>query len=72
MDNFLSRLVEHGEIAEGDARKLIREVLDRREKLEKERRAEREHNRAAAGVTKADLDTLNARIAELNKQIGRT
>jgi len=70
---FLDRLVERGEMAEADARKLVREVMDRREKLEIERREQARSTRAAAGTdraaTRADIDALNARIADLTRQI---
>jgi len=69
IEGFVSRLVERGEMAEKDARKLVQEVLDRREKLEKERRASREQSRAGAAATRADVEALSARIAELNKKI---
>jgi polyhydroxyalkanoate synthesis regulator phasin len=68
LDRFVDRLVEHGELAEKDARKLVREVLDRREKMEKERQLERERIRASR-VTKADVEAMTARINELQKQI---
>ncbi len=70
VNNFLDRLVERGEMAEADARKLVREVTERRQKLERERR---EAVRGAAPVehaaTRADIESLNARIAELTRQI---
>lgn len=75
INNFLDRLVDRGEMAEADARKLVREVMDRREKLEQERRqeikAQRTHKVEAAGpvATKADVEALNERIAELTRQI---
>ena len=72
MNNFLDRLVERGEMAETDARSLVREVMERREKLESERMA-RPAPASAAGAkssaTRADIDSLNARIAELTRQI---
>lgn len=67
ISSFISRLAERGEIAEGDARKLIREVLESREKLEEEQKLEQERQRAVP--SKTEIDTLNARIAELNKKI---
>ena len=70
VNNFLDRLVERGEMAETDARKLVREVMDRREKLEQERRERTgtvEARQPAA--TRADIDALNARVAELTRQI---
>lgn len=70
---FLDRLVERGEMAETDARKLVREVMDRREKLEKERREHiRETRKSAVSestATRSDIEALNARIAELTRQI---
>lgn len=68
MENFFNRMVERGEIAESDAHKLIREVMDRREKLEKEKHAQDQKAHPAA-ATKADVDALTARIAELTRQI---
>jgi polyhydroxyalkanoate synthesis regulator phasin len=69
IEGFVSRLVERGEIAEKDARKLVQELLDRREKLEKERRTMREQSKSSAAATRADVEALSARIAELNKKI---
>ncbi|HEY9078203.1 MAG TPA: hypothetical protein VIO61_16835 [Anaerolineaceae bacterium] len=65
---FVERLVERGELAESDARKLLREVLDKREKLAKEKRAQEEKAKSPA-VTKADVEALAARIAELTRQV---
>ncbi len=67
VDNFVNRLVEHGEMAEKEARKLAQEILEYREKIEEEHRSERAHR--TSGVTKADIESLNAKIAELNKKI---
>lgn len=73
VNNFLDRLVERGEMAETDARNLVREVMDKREKLEQERKQTvRAGRQAAAGertATRADIEALNARIAELTRQI---
>ncbi len=66
---FLDRLVERGEMAEADARKLVHEVMDRREKLERERRQQVQETRRPAAATRADIETLNTRIAELTRQI---
>jgi polyhydroxyalkanoate synthesis regulator phasin len=65
---FIDRLVERGEMAESDARKLVREIIDRREKLERERRRD-EQKGGAAAATKADIEALTARVAELTRQI---
>ncbi len=66
MESFVNRLVQKGELAENDARRLIKEVMDRREKMAQEKAAQ-VHPPAAA--TKADIDALAAKIAELNKKI---
>lgn len=71
INNFLDRLVERGEMAEADARKLVREVAERREKLEHERRqaTRTAASSAAPAATRADIEALNARVAELTRQI---
>lgn len=67
---FLDRLVERGEMAESDARKLVKEVMDRRVRLESERRTQiKEARQQPAPATRADVEALNARIAELTRQI---
>ncbi len=67
MSSFVDRLVERGEMAENDARKLVREIMDRREKLEHDRK---QHDKKVAGsASKSDLEALTARIAELTRQV---
>lgn len=67
MERFLNLLVERGEMAEKDARQLIREILDRRDQMMRERKAEAAPPPSAA--TKADIEALSAKITELNKKI---
>lgn len=73
INNFLDKLVERGEMADSDARKLVREVMDRRENLERERRDQLKERRAAKTAehtpTRADIEALNERVAELTRQI---
>ncbi|HMN60678.1 MAG TPA: hypothetical protein PJ988_09965 [Anaerolinea sp.] len=69
INNFVDRLVERGEIAEGDARNLVREIIDRREKLEREHKTQAQKAAGDTTVTKADIETLTARIADLSRQI---
>ncbi len=69
MNGFVDRLVERGEMAEADARKLVREVLDRREKTDRERKLRGKKGGAEAAATKADVEALGARISELMRQI---
>ena len=68
VDNFINKLVDHGEIAEQDARKLVQEVKDRREKMLKDREAERKKKQATV-ASKSEIDALNKRIDELKKQL---
>jgi len=65
--HFVTRLAERGEIAEKDARVLIREVFESREKLEKEQKETEEQKSNQA--SRAEIDELNNRIVELNKKI---
>ena len=65
--HYVSKLAERGEIAEKDARNLIREVFESREKLEKEQKEEEE--KRANQASRAEIDDLNNRIAELNRKI---
>jgi polyhydroxyalkanoate synthesis regulator phasin len=69
MNNFLDRLVERGEMAESESRKLVREIIDRREKLERERKSQEKKASGEASVSKADIEALTARIADLTRQI---
>lgn len=66
---FVNRLVEKGEIVERDARRLIQEVLEERERLERERKAKQAETGVAGPATKADIEALSAKIAELQKRI---
>lgn len=68
IDGFVTRLAERGEIAEADARRLAREMMDRREKMIKDKQAEEKRNRPSV-ATKADIEALNNRIAELTKRL---
>ena len=66
---FVSRLVDRGEIAEKDARGLVKEVLDSREKVAREKIEEIRRNRPVTVATKSDIEELNAKIAELSKKL---
>ena len=69
INRLLDNLVERGEVAESDARKMVREVVDRRDKLEQERREQAAKARKPEAATRTDIEALNARIAELTRQI---
>jgi polyhydroxyalkanoate synthesis regulator phasin len=65
--NYVTKLAERGEIAEKDARTLIREVFESRQKLEKEQKEVEEQKSNQA--TQTEIEELNARIAALNQKI---
>jgi polyhydroxyalkanoate synthesis regulator phasin len=67
IEGFVNRLVDRGEIAEKDARKLVRDIIDRREKMEREKKAP--HQAAQPAATKADVEALTEKIAELTKKL---
>ena len=74
VEDFVNRLIERGEIAEKDGRKLIKEVMDRRkkgaEKAEDEvtKRVETVLDRMSV-PSKADIDALSEKITELSKKV---
>lgn len=74
IEEFVNRLVERGEIAEKDGRKLLSEVMDRRKKDVE--RTEDEVTKRIESVmdrmsvpSKADIDTLSEKISVLTKKI---
>jgi poly(hydroxyalkanoate) granule-associated protein len=74
VDEFVDRLVERGEIAEKDGKKLVREMMDRRRK--QARKAEEEMDTRVHDLlsrmnipTKSDIDALSAKIAALTKKV---
>ncbi|NOZ06260.1 MAG: poly(hydroxyalkanoate) granule-associated protein [Chloroflexi bacterium] len=74
IEDFVTRLVDKGEIAEKDGRKLVKDVLERRRK-----RAERFGEVVDEGLervlsllnlpTKGDITELSERVAELSRQV---
>lgn len=69
LSNFVDRMVEKGEIAEQEARRLVQEAVERREKLEKERAANREKAKTAGTTTAEEAEALEKKIEELKQQI---
>lgn len=74
VEEFIDRLVERGEIAEKDGKKLVREVIDRRKK--DAQKAEDEIGKRVEDAlgrmsipAKADIDALSDKIAALSKKI---
>lgn len=78
IEDFVSKLVERGEIADGDARKLLVDVLDRRKKILQggTKKAEVEYERRVEGLlsrmnipTKSEIDLLSEKIALLSDKV---
>ena len=74
IEDFVEKLVERGEIAEKDGKKLVREVIDKRKKDVS--KAEDELNKRIDEVvvrmdvpTKADIDALGEQINELSDKV---
>ena len=73
IEDFVNRLVDRGEIAEKDGRRLVKDVLEkRREQGSVEHKLDQSMERFLARLnvpTKSDVEALNARIAELTQKI---
>jgi poly(hydroxyalkanoate) granule-associated protein len=74
VEDFVDKLIERGEIAEKDGRKLVHEVMDRRKKDAE--KAEDEVTKRVESVmermsvpTKADIDALSEKIVALSKKV---
>ncbi len=74
IEEFINKLVERGEIAEQDGKKLVGEVMERRKKFQK--KTEGEMNKQVEQIlermdvpTKGDIDSLSKKITALSKKI---
>jgi poly(hydroxyalkanoate) granule-associated protein len=74
IESFVKKLVERGEIAEQDGKKLVREVTERRKKETK--KAEDELDKRVEELldrmnvpTKSDIEALSAKITALTKKV---
>lgn len=74
VEDFVARLVERGEIAEKDGKKLVRDVMEKRKKEAK--KAEGELDKRIEQIlgrmnvpTKADIEALSAKITSLTKKV---
>jgi poly(hydroxyalkanoate) granule-associated protein len=74
IESFVKKLVERGEIAEKDGKKLVREVMERRKKEAK--KAEDELDKRVEDLlarmsvpTKSDIEALSAKITALTKKV---
>ena len=74
LEDFVGKLVERGEIAEKDGKKLVKDVLARRKK--ETEKAENQFTQRIEDVlsqlnvpSKADIDTLGEKVATLSKKV---
>jgi poly(hydroxyalkanoate) granule-associated protein len=73
-EEFINRLVERGEIAEKDGRKLVRELMDKRKhnisKVQDSASSHLEEVLQRMNVpTKADIEMLSQKVAELAEKL---
>ena len=78
IEDFVGKLVERGEIADGDARKLISDVIDRRKKTlqDSSKRAEEGVDRRIESLlarmnipSKSEIETLSEKISVLSRKV---
>jgi len=78
VEEFVNKLIERGEIAEKDGRKLINEVVEKRKKKAQDttQNAQEEVDKRLEGMldrlnipTKSDIDALNAKVTELTHKV---
>ena len=74
VEKFVAKLVERGEIAEQDGKKLVGDVMEKRKQEAK--KAEGELDKRLEDLldrmnvpTKTDIDALSAKITELSKKV---
>ena len=74
METFVDRLVERGQIAEQDGKRLVRDMMERRR--DQTQRAEEELERRMESMlshmnvpSKSDIDSLSAKISELSRKV---
>jgi poly(hydroxyalkanoate) granule-associated protein len=74
LENLAQRLVERGQIAEKDSKRLIREIMDRRR--QETERAEKQVEKRVEEIlqhmnvpTKSDIEALSAKIEALSKKV---
>ncbi len=78
VEEFVNKLIDRGEIAEKDGRKLINEVVEKRKKKAQDttHMAQDEVDKRLEGLldklnipTKSDIDALNAKVTELTAKV---
>lgn len=78
IEDFVNKLVERGEIADGDARKLISDVSDKRKRIltDQRKKAEGELDKSIEGIlsrmnipTKGEIDSLSRKLVDLSDKV---
>jgi poly(hydroxyalkanoate) granule-associated protein len=78
IEEFVNKLIERGEIAEKDGRKLINEIVEKRKKKAQEstQAAQDGVDKRLEGLldrlnipTKSDIDALNVKVTELTNKV---
>lgn len=74
VEDLVNKLIERGEIAEKDGRKLVDEVIDKRKKTADKMKGKFDKRlddllERLNVPTRADIDALNAKITELSAKI---
>lgn len=78
IEDFVNKMVERGEIADGDARKLVSDVVDRRKQTVHEgtKKAEEELDKRVESLlsrmnipSKSEIEQLSEKISELSKKV---
>lgn len=78
IEDFVNKLVERGEIADGDARKLVSDVGEKRKRLlqDQRKKAEEEIDKSIENIlsrmnipSKGEIDSLSRKIADLSDKV---
>lgn len=77
-EDFVNKMVERGEIADGDARKLVNDVVEKRKKViqDKTKKTEDELDQRLERLlarmnipSKSEIDSLSDKISELSRKV---
>jgi poly(hydroxyalkanoate) granule-associated protein len=74
IEDFVEKLVERGEIAEKDGKKLVSDLMERRKKQTEQAEAELDDRieellHRMNVPTKSDIEALSAKVAELSAKV---
>jgi len=69
ISGFVEKLADRGEIAEKDARKLMKEVMEKREGIIREKVEKMRKHNPVSLATKEDIEALTKKVDELTKKL---